>query len=275
MVGLAGAAWSTTTNIAADQLVISTEVSWAGFADILGAGSGDDTFEGWWVLLLDDVDGSTSVNSGKERMIVGYDASASELTVAGANLSVEDEASYFEIHRYRPTLLREMLNTARRLAFNRLYLPVTRTLYTGYNQVRYEVPSAIIGRPDHIWVDTAIASDIGDNILANAGFETFAASAFTSWTATTLDIDQETTTTTPQNYAVFRDQSAARCTSQTTSVGTLLQSISSPGTHSGQRITLSIWVYCLTASVVSTRITVNGTVTLGTLGDGGLHTGTG
>ena len=38
---------------------------------------------------------------------------------------------------------------------------------------------------------------------------------------------------------------------------------------------MSIWVYCLTASIVSTQLTINSTINLGTAADGGLHRGTG
>ena len=137
------------------------------------------------------------------------------------------------------------------------------------------MPSSIIGTPTSIYLERGVSVDYGNNILSNADFETFASSAFTGWSATTLDIAQEDLTTTPTNYAVFRGQSSARCTSQTGSTGTLLQSISSPGSYSGQTINFSIWVYCLTASVVSTSIVLNGSTTLGTANDGGLHTGNG
>ena len=79
----------------------------------------------------------------------------------------------------------------------------------------------------------------------------------------------------PYNVAVHEGSSAAQCTSQTGSQGILAQTLSSASDYSGQRLNLSVWVYCLTASVVSTRIYLNSSETLGTANDGGLHTGTG
>ena len=103
----------------------------------------------------------------------------------------------------------------------------------------------------------------------------FTSGAPDDWSATTLDTAEEAVTTGPFNYMNLEGSSSVRCTSQTGSTGTLLQTISSPGTHSGQRISLKLWVYCLTADVVSTQITINGSINLGAVTDGGLHTGSG
>lgn len=270
-VGLSGDAWTTTSNIGAGATVTSTELRDAGFDDLGAATSGDDLFQGFWVLLLG------TNNSGTERLIKSYDASAGSLTVAGTNLSSESGDTDFELHKFRPTELRELLNTARRRGYPALHMPVTKTLFSGWNQVRYEVPSAIIDRPNKIYVDIEIpAVTYGDNILSNAGFETFASSAFTSWSAESgITVSQETATTTPQNYGVFRDQSAAKLING--SSGTKRdfdQTISSPSTHSGQRINLSVWVYCLESGTVTTKIETASDV-VGTTGGGGMHGGTG
>lgn len=272
-VGKDGTAWSTTTSLTgtAAAVLIDTKLRDYGFDDFEGAASGDDFFQNWWVMILG------TNNAQVVRRVASYDASAGQVTVAGTTLATEPSGAVsFELHKYSPTLLRESLNTARVTSYPMLYAPVTRSLYTSTRQVRYEIPSAIIGRPHSIWLDKGVHSTYGNSILTDGAFEVWTTStSLTNWTATTLDTLQESAATTPVNYAVFRDGYSARCQSQTGSVGTLLQSISSPGTHSGQRINLSVWVYCLTPSVVSTRITVNGTITLGTALNGGLHTGTG
>jgi hypothetical protein len=268
-LGKDGEAWTTTTNIGASTTIISTELRDYGFDDITESGSGDDMFENWWVII------HGSNNAQTVRRVKSYDASAGQITVAGTNLSAESSSTDFELHKYSPTLLRELLNTARLRSFPDLCQPVNKTLWSAQRQSRFEVPSAIVGAPTSIYLERGVSVDYGNNILSNADFETFASSAFTDWSATTLDIAQESLTTSPSNYAVFRGDSSARCTSQTGSTGTLLQTISSPGSYSGQTINLSIWVYCLTASVVSTSIVLNGSTTLGTANDGGLHTGNG
>ncbi len=273
MVGADGTTWTTTTNLTTDTLVICTTLRNYGFDDLVAAASGDDIFQNWWTIILG------TGNPTTVKRIKSYDAGTGTLTLAGAVLATETGAVTFEIHKYSPTLLREVLNTAARNAFPLLYVPVTRTLVTGAKQLRYDVPAAIIGPPDAIYLDRPLAagtSGFQNNILTDGGFEIWTTStALTNWTATTLDSIQETAVSAPLNYAVFRDTYSARCQSQTGAKGTLLQTIASPGTHSGQRITLSIWVYCLTASVVSTSISINSSETLGTTTNGGMHTGSG
>jgi hypothetical protein len=268
-MGKDGTAWTTTTNVGSNQNVISTELGDYGFRDPGDAGSGDDLFGDWWVKF------NSGNNDDEVRRIASYDASASRLVVSGSVLEAESGAVDFELHKWSPTLLREVLNTARLHAQDILYLPTTRTLFTSPTQTRFSVPSIIIGRPTDIsLVKRVPAGSYADNILSNGDFEDFTGGAPDSWAATTLDTAQEDASTNPYNYVVF-DGKSVRLTSQNGNTGTLLQTISSPGTHSGQRITLSIWVYCLTASIVSTRITINGSINLGTAIDGGLHTGSG
>ena len=268
-MGKDGTSWTTTTNVQASTNVISTELSDYGFRDPGDAASGDDFFGDWWIKFL------SGNNDDKVRRISGYDASASQLTVSGTVLSAESGGVDFELHKFSPTLIRELLNTARLRAYPMLYAPVTRTLFTSTHQLRYDVPRAIIGRPTDIsLVKRVPAGSYADNLLTNGDFEDFTGSDADSWASSSLDTAEESSTNTPFNYVVF-DGSSIRCTSQSGSTGTLLQTISSPSTHSGQRLSLSVWVYCLTASIVSTQITISGSVNLGTAGDGGLHTGSG
>ena len=270
IVGKDGLAWTTTTNIGSSTAIVSTELRDYGFDDLSVEGSGDDMFENWWIIL------HGSNNAQTVRRVKSYDASAGQLTVAGTSLTAESSSTDFEIHRQSPTMLRELLNTARVTAFPLLHVPVKKTVFTSLYRFVYEVPTTIVGQPTAIYIERGIpATSHGNNILSNSDFETFADSAFTSWSASNLDIAQEDLTTTPLNYAVKSGSSSARCSSQSGSKGTLLQTISSASSYSGQTINLSIWVYCTTASVVSTSVTVSGSETLGTANDSGLHTGTG
>ena len=270
IVGKDGSAWTTTTNIGSSTTVASTELRDYGFDDLVGSESGDDLFANWWIII------HGTNNAQAVRRIKNYDASAGQLTVAGTSLTAESGSVDFEIHRYSPSLLLDLVNTARLQAFPVLHKPVMATLSTAVGQTRYQVPASIINKPHTIRVSYGIASDFENQLLTNGDFETWTSStAASSWTATTLDVAQEELTTQPANYAVYRGSYSARCTSQSSSQGTLAQTISSPSTHSGLRLNLSIWVHCLTASVVSTRIYLNSSETLGTAADGGLHTGSG
>lgn len=269
IVGKEGGAWTTTTNIAASALIISTELRDSGFEDYGAAGSGDEQLRKFWAYLLG------SNNSQVSRVIKQHDASAGELTVTGTSLSAESGSIDFEVHQFQPSLLKDALNDARVLAFPMLHMPVHRTVFTARHQNSYEVPSAIVERPTAIFLERGIYSSHGNNILSNADFEDWTGGAPDSWSATTLDTAEEVSTADVVNYAVLGSGSSARLTSQSGNTGTLLQTISSSTTHSGQRISFFIWAYCLTADVVSTQITINGSINLGASTDGGLHGGTG
>ena len=146
-LGKDGSAWTTTSNIGSSATIISTELRDYGFDDIGAAGTGDDSFENWWVITLG------SNNSQTIRRVKAYDASVGQLTLTGTNLSAESSSTDFEIHKYSPRLLRELLNTARVQVFPLLYQPLTKSLYSSRGQSRYEVPSSIVGRPVSVYVE--------------------------------------------------------------------------------------------------------------------------
>ena len=266
------AAWSTTTNLTTTSVVVSTELRDAGFDDLAGVvASGDDSLEGLWLYMI----GVTGVNVQASRRVDTYDASAGSVDVLGAVWAAESVSVDFEFHRYHPVMLKNALNRAARIAFPALHVPVTRQLFTARAQVRYDVPSAIVGKPDRIYLDKGISSSFANNILDNPDFADWTSGTPDNWSATTLDIQEETVTTSPYNYMTLDGASSVRATSQTGNTGTLLQTMSSFDSYAGQRVSLRLWVYCLTASVVSTQITVSGSINLGAAADGGLHTGSG
>jgi hypothetical protein len=249
-------------------VIISTELQDAGFDDFSGGGSGDDSLENFYIYLLG------TNNDRFVRRAAAYDASAGKLTATGAAFSAESGSVDFELHRYHPIILRDLANDVSRSLWPMLHVPVSRYLFTQQSQYQYDVPSAIRRGPDEIWLSRELETTHGNNILSNAGFGAFTGGVPDSWSATTLDTAEEVAGTLPFNYATI-DGSSVRCTSQTGNVGTLLQNISSPSTHSGQRITFQVWVYCLTSGKVRTQIDINSTNHTGTTGDGGEHRGAG
>ena len=272
LLGLDLSAWTTTANISTDALVISAELRDGGFDELAGvAASMDNALQGIWLYLI----GAAAANVQQSRHVSLYDASAGQITVMGTNWAAESGAIDFELHKYHPIQLRNALNRARVNAFPQLHLPVTRTLFTALNQYRYDIPAALVGRPDRVYLYAGVPSPFANNLLSNPDFEDWTSGTPDSWSATTLDIAEETSTTSPKNYAVLESGSSARCTSQSGSIGTLLQNISSPGTHSGQRVSFSVWVYCMTAGKVRTQIDINAVNHTGTTADGGEHGGTG
>ena len=269
VVGKDGEAWTTTTNIAASTALISTELRDYGFDDFSLPSSGDDALNNLWVII------HGTNNAQVVRRVSAYDASAGQLTLTGTNLSAESGAMDFELHRYSPSYLRYVVNRVLRIAYPQVHLPVTKSLFTARGVTRYDIPSAIIGRPTEIRLQKGLESSFENNILSNPDFEDWTSGSPDSWSATTLDLAEEESSTSPVNYMVLETGSSVRATSQTGSTGTLLQSISSPTTHSGQRISLSVWVYSLTAAKIRTQITINSTAHTGTTADGGEHGGTG
>jgi hypothetical protein len=269
IVGKDGEAWTTTTTIAASTALISTELRDYGFDDFSLPSSGDDALNNLWVIIH-------GTNNAQEiRRVSAYDASAGQLTLTGTDLSAESGAVDFELHRYSPTYLRYVFNRVLRIAYPQVHLPITKSVFTARGATRYDIPSAIIGRPTEIRLQKGLESSFENNILSNADFEDWTSGSPDSWSATTLDVAEEESSTSPTNYMVLETGSSVRATSQSGNTGTLLQSISSPSTHSGQRISLSVWVYSLTAAKVRTQITINSTANTGTTADGGEHGGTG
>ena len=270
-MGKDGSAWTTTTNIPASTTVTSTELRDYGYDDFGEGGSGDDFFRNWWIII------HGTNNAQIIRRVKAYDASSGQLTVTGTALSAESGSTDFELHRASPTFMRQALNTVRTTAYPDLHLPLSRSLFTARGQTRYQVPSAIQKKPTAIYVRKALETDFANNILSNPGFEDWTSGSPDNWTVDgDLTVAEEELTTTPKNYMVLEGDSSGKFTNGTTgSAYQVYQTISSPGTHSGQRVSLYIWVYCLEASAITTLIRLNSTDHQGTTADGGVHRGTG
>jgi len=270
-VGKDGLAWTTTTNIPAATTVSSTELTDYGFTDFAETGSNDDLFRNWWIII------HGTNNAQTVRRILRYDASAGSLTVTGTALSAESGSVDFELHRYSPTLLRQALNTARTTGYPNLHVPISRNTFTATGQTRYQVPSALISKPTAIYLRRALQTDFANNILSNPDFEDWTSGSPDSWTVDgDLTVAEETQTTQPFNYMIVDGSSSAKLTNGTTgSAYQVYQTISSPATHSGQRISFYVWVYCLEASAITTLIRINSTDNKGTTADGGVHRGEG
>ena len=258
--------FATTTNIAAGATIISTNLRNAGYEDLEGATSGDDVFEGWYVII------KGTANSGVVRKLTAYDASVSQLSVSGVNLTAETVAVDFELHKHDPRWMRDALNLARRTAFKKgLWRPlIDETLFTDQGQTVYTMPTAIVGSPYEVYLVDSEQVGSDRNLFSNPDFENGA----TSWTATGLTALAVSGPTVPSRHRVMRGNQAIRITSTASTLGTFLQSISTPRNFSGLRLNLSAWVYCRTASRVKVRVKIDSTVTDGT-GDRGIHLGSG
>ena len=240
-------AWTTTTNITTNTSVISTELTDAGY-------NNDDYFIGWYILFLG------TNNAAKVRRITDYTASSGTLTVSGTPLSGESGVTDFELHRYDPNRMMNILNEQSRTVFPLLHQPVVQRLYyAGSQQTRFPLPSTLIGRPESVWVGDQVlqVNDDDDNIIDNGNFETGSGAAFTGWTAASLTLAEESYSSIPHNYAVLRQQRSVQATVAASTVGTLLNTVSNPTNYDGMFINFSVWVYSTTASRITAQIIVD------------------
>lgn len=264
------ASFNTTTNIAANTSVISTALPNAGYTQ-------DDYFgpdNAWWIII------TSGDNSGVIRRITDYTGSTGTLTVSGAALAAESVAVSFELHRYHPTILRQVLNDASRDAWPLLHIPViNESMFTVADVRRYPLPSpwTISAGIDPVKAlrqvrlfRSPFADSYSENVLSNGGFASWSGGAPSSWTATNLTVTQEQATTSPRNYAVLSDSSSAKCAATASTAGDLTQTISSPSTYDGRSFACIVWVYSTTSARVFARLTLNASTT-----DSANHSGTG
>ena len=152
---------ATTTNITTNTSVISTNL-----ADDYPV---DDTFIGWYCMLLNDADGSGSSNNGIVRRVTDYTASSGTITVAGAALSAEDESVNIILTRWNPDHVKSWFNRVRQnlfpqIAIMRDYQP----LVTGQIQRKFQLPSTLRSKPFQVLMgEWPSAGSMAENEVLN------------------------------------------------------------------------------------------------------------
>lgn len=254
--------FATTTNLAANNVVISTEL-----ADDYDQ---PDYFIGWYIIILG------SSNDRVVKRVTDYVGSSGTLTVAGAALQSESGAMNCELHRFHPEEVRRAANAMRRSLFPELCIVRDiRTLVTGQQQYRYTLPTTLRGRPLRVYVGNRdSADDIAMNLFTDGGFEIWTNSTtLTNFTltGTNATVNQEKETTTPKNYAVLHDESSARVLSASSGLTTLLEAITPSVAAEGMEVNVSVWVHCNVTSRVAARLEGSGITNT----SGSTHGGTG
>ena len=253
---------ATTTNITTNTSVISTAL-----ADDYVV---DDTFIGWYCMILNDADGSSSSNNGTVRRVTDYTASSGTLTVAGANLSAEDESVNVILCRFNPDHVKSWFNRTRQNVFPQLaIIRDHQPIVTGQVQRRFLLPSTLRDKPLTGSIgEWPAAASVSENLFTNGDFETWSSTTSPgTWSNTShTSITQEQETTGPSNYGVFRDSNSAKCLGAASTECTLLQTVTPDQAVEGMEVNVSAAVYCNTASRVSMRIAST---------DGTAHGGTG
>ena len=254
---------ATTTNITTNTSVISTNL-----ADDYPV---DDTFIGWYCMLLNDADGSSSSNNGIVRRVTDYAASSGTLTVAGAALSAEDESIDIILTRWNPDHVKSWFNRVRQNLFPQIAIMRDhQPLVTGQIQRRFELPTTLRSKPFQVLMgEWPSAGSLAENEISNPGFETWgSATSATSWTVagSGSTVNQEQRTTGPSNYGVFRDDNSARVLNNASDETTLLQTVTPSVATQRMKAHLGVAVYNTSSTNVKARIAST---------DGTAHGGTG
>ena len=237
--------FTTTTAIAANTSVVSTELTDSGF-------NNDDALNDTFIKI------TSANNDDTVRRVTDYTASSGTITVSGTALTSDSSTqATFEIYRYDPDQLRDTLNDARHQAFPRIYQEILDRTTTGSDDIlRYTRPSTI---PQNfvrqIYQENRIEAKSYENNLVgtlNCDFENSTIS--TDWSTSNITLAAEADTSSPDNWVVFEGTQSGKCTVASSSVATLFQTVPSSTNYVGEEINIGIWVYSKTASRISAAI---------------------
>ena len=248
--------FATTTNIAGNDQVISTELGYRW--------NQADYFNGWYCIVRG------ANNDEVIRRVEDYAGETGALTVTGANFSSESGSMTCEVSRFHPDDVKRAFNRARQDAYPSIgIMRVVDTIVTGFAQHRFTLPTTIrkVTRVELGDRHEANASSL--NLFTDGGMEDWASTtSLTSWTLSGAgaSVNQEAETTSPPNYAVLTGSNSARIVVPSSTVTTLLQTVTPDQATQGMEVNVSAWVYCTTADRVSVRIAGS---------DGTAHGGTG
>jgi hypothetical protein len=237
----------------------------------------DDSLNGWFAHF------TVGTNAGQTRRVIDHDGTGGIVTHSNPLLTGADAATALptvQFHRVHPTRLVSHFNRAAKDMFPQIgIVRDLQTIVTGQQQYRFELPSSIRGKPSRVFIgDRPSAADVAENLLSNPGFEDWTTGSADNWgiSGTGVTTTQEEETTTPANYAVLAGASSTKLATLGTNEGQYDSDNFGLGAGVGMQgveLNFSVWVYCVTASVVQASLFGSGVV--GTPVNGGLHTGTG
>jgi hypothetical protein len=262
-VGAYIGSFTTTTAIAANTSVVSTELTDLGFTD-------DDVLNDSFIKI------TSGNNLNEVRLVSDYVASSGTITVTGTALTSDSSTqATFEIYRYDPDQLRDAINDAANQAFPALYKRIDdRTHTVAPGQARYERPSSIEpGYIRQVYIVPKIESKtFAENIINDQNCDMEASSsALTNWTdSANITAAVEADTTSPNNFMVYRGQRSAKLTCAASSTGTFTLSVTDPTNYESEELNFSIWVYSKYADLVSPMVQIDSdSVVTGTAHSGG------
>jgi len=233
-------AFSTTTNIATNNVVISTELG--------NRWNQDDSFNGWFVIIRG------ANNDEVVRRVTDYTGSSGTLTFAGAVLGgTESGATTCEVSRFHPDDVRRAYNRARQDLFPRLSAHKDhRGIVTDIDTLVYPVPTAL-RHIDRIYLGRGLLATHSQNLLTDGGFEDWSSdTALSNWTlsGTNSTVNKESQTTDPSNHMILTGSYSARLyvpDNNTTLLETLTPSVATQMAE----VSMTAYVYCRVASSVT------------------------
>ena len=249
-VGAYIGSFTTTTAIAANTSVVSTELTDLGFTD-------DDVLNDSFIKI------TSGNNLNDVRLVSDYTASSGTITVTGTALTSDSSTqATFEIYRYDPDQLRDAINDAANQAFPALFKRIDdRTHTVAPGQARYERSSSIEpGYIRQVYIVPKIESKtFAENIINDQNCDMEASSsALTNWTdSANITAAVEADTTSPNNFMVYRGQRSAKLTCAASSTGTFTLSVTDPTNYESEELNFSIWVYSKYADLVSPMVQID------------------
>ena len=212
---------------------------------------GDDKVIDWYLRITENVGG----NQYLVRRISDFVSSTGTCTVAPAFAGSTASGTTYELHRYDPAEKFMALDEARMRVFPDLCIIRYDDTLTGdgINSV-FDIPTNVRRGPLRAVEEVPLACETSWNFLTNPS-----GSTTTSWTASSATAS--TVTRTQADLAIPKyDSVATKVAVAASTNGTYGQVVAdmtgvTAATAAGRRMTFAAWVYCLTASKVTLKLT--------------------
>jgi hypothetical protein len=209
---------------------------------------GEDAMRDGWISCVD------GTNAGETRRVTANDGSTT-VTVAPAFSNAVASGVAYEFHRWEPTAKLNALDAARFIGFPHITKVVEdATVMTDGHERRFAFGADIAAGPYTVWRENYLDATPDWNVLSNPKGD-----SLTDWTASagsaTLYAENSfdriipkydancTQITVPDTTAVSYSQAVSAMTGLTAAIA------------AGRKVTFGMWVFALTASRVSVKVT--------------------
>lgn len=230
-IGAYAGSYTTTTVPGADTSVISTNLRNRGYVE-------DDMLEDFYLWIEKD-----SSNNSIARHIASYTASTGTIVLSQALASAESKNITFHLFDRDPQELVDALNLARHAVYPRLHrVVIDRSLFGGYAQSRWTVPSAVKSITSIAHEPRISAKTFDQNILKSldCDFE----GDLSDWTATNLTLTARTIPSGATHYyGILAGNQSGEWVVGPSVNGRLYIEPSSTVDYEAMELNVSIWVY--------------------------------